>query len=45
MRIRGVPGLLLVGAALLFIVPSSVNYYTDWLWFRELHYEGVFVRT
>ena len=45
MRIRGFPGLLLAGAALLFIVPSSVSYYTDWLWFEELHYEGVFVRT
>jgi uncharacterized membrane protein (UPF0182 family) len=45
MRIRGLPGLLLLGAALLFIVPSSVTYYTDWLWFQELHYEGIFVRT
>ena len=41
----GLPSLLLLGAVLLFIVPSSVTYYTDWLWFRELGYEGIFVRT
>jgi uncharacterized membrane protein (UPF0182 family) len=40
-----VPALVLLGAVLLFAVPSSVNYYTDWLWFRELGYEGLFLRT
>jgi uncharacterized membrane protein (UPF0182 family) len=45
MRLRGLPGLLLLGAALLFVIPSSVTYYTDWLWFRELQYEGIFLRT
>lgn len=45
MRLRGLPGLLIVGAILLFIVPSGVGYYTDWLWFREVGYEGIFLRT
>jgi uncharacterized membrane protein (UPF0182 family) len=45
MRLPRLPGLLLIGAVLLFLVPSSVRYYTDWLWFRELGYEGIFVRT
>jgi len=45
MRLRGLPGLLLLGAVLLFGVPSFVTYYTDWLWFRELGYEGIFLRT
>jgi uncharacterized membrane protein (UPF0182 family) len=30
---------------LLFVVPSAVGYYTDWLWFRELGYDSVFLRT
>jgi len=38
-----VPGLLAL--ALLFVVPSAAQYYTDWLWFRELGYERVFLRT
>jgi len=42
---RRLPGLILAVVLLLFIVPSSVEYYTDWLWFRELGYEGVFLRT
>jgi len=42
---RRLPALLLLGAALLFVVPSSVQYYTDWLWFRELGYEGLFLRS
>lgn len=45
MRRRGLTGLLVLAAALLFIVPSAVTYYTDWLWFRELGYEGVFIKT
>lgn len=45
MRLRGLPGLLLLTATLLFVLPSMVGYYTDWLWFRELGYEGVFLRT
>ena len=42
MRRRGAPWLLVIGAFLLFVVPSSVTYYTDWLWFHELGYEGIF---
>jgi uncharacterized membrane protein (UPF0182 family) len=45
MRRPSLPGLLFLGVALLFLIPSSVTYYTDWLWFRELGYEHVFVRT
>ncbi len=45
MRRIGLPGLLILGLVLLFIVPSAVEYYTDWLWFRELGYEGVFLRS
>lgn len=42
---RRFPTLLLTVAALLLVVPSTVRYYTDWLWFRELGYESVFLRT
>jgi uncharacterized membrane protein (UPF0182 family) len=45
MRLRSLPGLLFVAAILLFIVPTAVGFYTDWLWFRELGYEGLFLRT
>jgi uncharacterized membrane protein (UPF0182 family) len=45
MRIRGLPGLLVLAALLLFVLPSAIRFYTDWLWFRELGYEGVFLRT
>jgi uncharacterized protein len=44
MRI-GLPGILLVVVGLLFVVPSAVGYYTDWLWFRELGYDSVFLRS
>ena len=45
MRRIGLPGLILLLFVLLLVVPSAVGYYTDWLWFRELGYEGVFLRT
>jgi len=45
MTIRGLPGLILLAAVLLFAIPSAAGFYTDWLWFRELGYQGVFVRT
>jgi uncharacterized protein len=44
-KLRSVPGLIIVALVLLFLVPSAVDYYTDWLWFRQLGYEGVFLRT
>lgn len=31
--------------ALLLVVPSAAVYYTDWLWYRELGYEHVFLRS
>jgi uncharacterized membrane protein (UPF0182 family) len=45
MRLRGLPGLILLAGILLFAVPSITVYYTDWLWFKELGYQGVFLRT
>lgn len=39
------PGIFLIGLALLLAVPSAAVFYTDWLWFQELGYEGVFIRT
>lgn len=45
MTLRGLPGLILVAAILLLAVPSTAAFYTDWLWFQELGYQGVFLRT
>ena len=45
MSLRGLPGLILVAAVLLLAVPSTAVFYTDWLWFQELGYQGVFLRT
>jgi uncharacterized membrane protein (UPF0182 family) len=45
MALRGLPGLILLAAVLLLAVPSVAAFYTDWLWFQELGYEGVFQRT
>jgi hypothetical protein len=39
------PGILVIVVGLLFVVPSAVGYYTDWLWFRELGYDSVFLRS
>jgi uncharacterized protein len=38
--------LLLFGAAFLlfFLLPSSIEFYTDWLWFGETGYQSVFLR-
>jgi hypothetical protein len=44
MKRIGLSGLIVLGLVLLFVVPSAVEFYTDWLWFRELGYEGVFLR-
>jgi uncharacterized membrane protein (UPF0182 family) len=44
MRVRGLPGLIFLGIVLLFVVPSAVEFYTDWLWFREVGYDAVFLR-
>lgn len=45
MTLRGLPGFILVAAALLLAVPSAAVFYTDWLWFQELGYQSVFLRT
>lgn len=45
MRLRGLPGLILLAGIVLFAIPSTTVYYTDWLWFKELGYQGVFLRT
>jgi uncharacterized membrane protein (UPF0182 family) len=45
MKLRGLPGLILLAGIVLFAVPSTTVYYTNWLWFNELGYQGVFLRT
>jgi uncharacterized membrane protein (UPF0182 family) len=37
--------LLLVGIVLLTGIPSFAEFYTDWLWYRELGYEQVFLKS
>jgi uncharacterized membrane protein (UPF0182 family) len=44
-RRRGLALLGLLAIVLLFAVPSSAVFYTDWLWFREVGYASVFLRT
>jgi hypothetical protein len=39
------PGLLVILAILFFAFPSAVRFSTDWLWFTELGYADVFLRT
>lgn len=45
MRVRGLPGILVFVGLLLFVLPSAAGFYTDWLWFQQLGYGGVFTRT
>ncbi|NQW04837.1 MAG: UPF0182 family protein [Acidobacteria bacterium] len=45
MNLRGLPGLILLAGIALLAIPSAVVFYTDWLWFEELGYQGVFLRT
>lgn len=37
--------LVLLAAAVLLGLPAFAEFYTEWLWFRELGYEQVFVRS
>ncbi len=37
--------LLLLGIVVLLGLPAFAEFYTDWLWFKELGYEQVFVRS
>ena len=44
MTIKKLP--ILLGLFLLITgVPSAAKFYTDWLWFKELGYESVFLRS
>jgi uncharacterized membrane protein (UPF0182 family) len=45
MRSRGLTALVVLGLILLFAVPSIAVYYTDFLWFQELGYSAVFLRS
>jgi uncharacterized membrane protein (UPF0182 family) len=45
MRSRGLTGLIVLAVILLFAIPSFSIYYTDWLWFQELGYPDVFVKS
>ncbi|HVZ23816.1 MAG TPA: UPF0182 family protein, partial [Vicinamibacterales bacterium] len=45
MRLWSLPSLVILVVILLFVIPSAAGFYTDWLWFRELGYQHVFVRT
>ena len=44
MTSRRLPLILLLVAAV-FLVPSAVHFYTDWLWFGEVGYQGVYARS
>lgn len=44
MSLRRLP-VLLVLFALATGVPAAATFYTDWLWFKELGYEQVFLRS
>ncbi len=45
MTFRSLPSLLVAIVAIVFVLPSATEYYTDWLWFGEVGYQGVFLRT
>ena len=45
MRSRSLTGLFFLAVILLLAVPSFSIYYTDWLWFQELGYSQVFLRS
>ncbi|HJS74946.1 MAG TPA: UPF0182 family protein, partial [Vicinamibacteria bacterium] len=40
----GILGLLLA-LLLIFALPALVRFYVDWLWFGEVGYQSVFLRT
>ena len=44
MRSRGLTWLIVLFAALLLAVPSVAVFYTDWLWFKEVGFESLFLR-
>src|SRR5579871_665942 len=44
-RLRRFWALAAMALLLFFILPSVVQFYTDWLWFGEVGYQSVFLRT
>jgi uncharacterized membrane protein (UPF0182 family) len=44
MRSRGLTWLIVLLAALLLAVPSVAVFYTDWLWFKEVGFESLFLK-
>src|SRR5579862_1727455 len=42
---RTVLGFVLIAAVLVFAIPSAAGFYTDWLWYRELGYDRLFLKT
>src|SRR6185312_13081708 len=42
---RTVLGLVLLVGVLVFAIPSAASFYTDWLWYRELGFDRLFLRT
>ena len=42
---RTLLGLALIALVLVFAVPSAATFYTDWLWYRELGFDRVFIRS
>lgn len=45
MRPRGLGSLIGLAVVLLFAIPSLSIYYTDWLWFQELGFTAVFLKS
>lgn len=45
MKLRALPSVFLLAILLLLVLPSAIGYYTDWLWFTEVGYQSVFLRT
>ena len=45
MRLRSLPGVLLLALVALFVLPSVAVFWTDWLWYIETGYLPVFQKT
>ena len=45
MRLRSLPGVLLLGLIALLVLPSAAVFWTDWLWYIETGYLPVFEKT
>ena len=42
---RGLMILITVVVIAFILIPSLTAYYTDWLWFRSVHFDSVFIKT